>query len=100
MLLLNSVKLVLIALNILPYRFTYRKIFFVVYLITLVTHGELIQRYYYDIICALAIFNINSIISLFVCTLHVPHSDARVWIFRNKICYEVLIRYYLCIVNK
>ncbi|XP_037039656.1 lachesin [Bradysia coprophila] len=38
MLLLNTVKLVLIAMNILPYRITHRKVLFMIYLGTLVTH--------------------------------------------------------------
>jgi hypothetical protein len=42
MLLLNTVKLVLITLNILPFRFrfTHKKILFAIYILTLVTHGE------------------------------------------------------------
>lgn len=40
MLLLSTVKLVLIALNILPYRITHRKVLFLMYLITMVTHGK------------------------------------------------------------
>lgn len=40
MLFLNAVKLVLIALNILPYRITHRKVMFMIYLATLVTHGK------------------------------------------------------------
>lgn len=41
MLLLNTLKLVLIALNILPYRVTHRKVLFLAYLITLVSQGKL-----------------------------------------------------------
>lgn len=40
MLLLNTVKLVLIALNILPNRVRHKKIMFFIYMGTLVTHGE------------------------------------------------------------
>lgn len=40
MLLLNTIKLILIALNILPYRITHRKILFMIYLGTLVCNGE------------------------------------------------------------
>lgn len=41
MLLLNTVKLVLIAINILPNRVKHKKIMFFIYMATLVTHGEL-----------------------------------------------------------
>lgn len=40
MLLLNTVKLVLIAINILPNRVKHKKIMFFIYMATLVTHGE------------------------------------------------------------
>lgn len=40
MLVLNTVKLALIALNVWPYRITHRKVLFLAYLITLVTHGK------------------------------------------------------------
>lgn len=40
MLLLNTVKLVLIALNILPNRMKHKKIMFFIYMGTLVTHGK------------------------------------------------------------
>ncbi|XP_055704179.1 lachesin [Phlebotomus papatasi] len=38
MLLLNIIKYALITLNILPYRFTHRRVLFIIYLATLVTH--------------------------------------------------------------
>lgn len=40
MLLLNTVKLVLIALNIIPNRIRHKKIMFFIYMGTLVTHGK------------------------------------------------------------
>lgn len=40
MLLLNTVKLVLIALNILPNRMKHKKVMFFIYMGTLVTHGK------------------------------------------------------------
>lgn len=40
MLLLNTVKIVLIALNILPNRMKHKKIMFFIYMGTLVTHGK------------------------------------------------------------
>lgn len=39
-LLLNTVKLVLIALNIIPNRIRHKKIMFFIYMGTLVTHGK------------------------------------------------------------
>lgn len=39
-LLLNTVKLVLIALNIIPNRMRHKKIMFFIYMGTLVTHGK------------------------------------------------------------
>ena len=39
-LLLNTVKIVLIALNILPNRMRHKKIMFFIYMGTLVTHGK------------------------------------------------------------
>ncbi|XP_055611875.1 lachesin [Uranotaenia lowii] len=38
MLIVHTVKLVLLALNVLPYRFTHRNVLFMIYLATLVTH--------------------------------------------------------------
>lgn len=40
MMLLTTVKLVLIALNIIPNRMKYKKIMFFIYMATLVTHGK------------------------------------------------------------
>jgi hypothetical protein len=42
MLLLNTVKLVLIALNIIPNRIRHKKVMFFIYMGTLVTHGKAI----------------------------------------------------------
>lgn len=40
LLLLNTVKLVLIALNIIPNRIRHKKVMFFIYMGTLVTHGK------------------------------------------------------------
>ena len=40
LLLLNTVKIVLIALNIIPNRMRHKKIMFFIYMGTLVTHGK------------------------------------------------------------
>lgn len=40
LLILNTIKLVLIALNFLPYRITHRRILFLIYLATLLSNGE------------------------------------------------------------
>lgn len=48
MLLLNTVKLVLIALNIIPNRIRHKKIMFFIYMGTLVTHGKMIDSENFD----------------------------------------------------
>lgn len=54
MLLLNTVKLVLIAMNILPYRITHRKVLFMIYLGTLVTHGKFRKKTEFYFTCMLS----------------------------------------------